>query len=42
MKPSPKNQERLTENLKEHMILLQDNPQQVKKYFKHQDIKYAA
>ena len=42
MKPSPRNQEKLTENLNEHMNLLQNNPQRVKKYFNHQDIKYAA
>ena len=41
-KPAPKNQEKLTEHLKEHMLLLQNNPQLVQKYFQHQDIRYAA
>lgn len=42
MKPSPKNQEKLSENLKNHMDMLQTNPQRVKKYFRHKDIQYAA
>ncbi len=42
MKPAPRNQEKLTQNLKEHMELLQNNPIRVKKYFNHKDIKYAA
>ena len=42
MKPSPRNQEKLYENLKNHMDMLQTNPQRVKKYFKHRDIQYAA
>ena len=41
-KPSPRNQQKLTENLKNHMDMLQNNPQRVKKYFNHDDIKYAA
>lgn len=42
MKPAPKSQEKLTQNLKEHMNLLQRCPSRVKKYFNHPDIKYAA
>jgi hypothetical protein len=42
MKPAPKNKEGLTQNLKEHMLMLQGNPKRVKKYFNHRDIKYAA
>ena len=42
MKPSPRNQEKLSENLKDHMDMLQSNPRRVKKYFQHQDIRYAA
>lgn len=42
MKPSPRNQEKLSENLKDHMDMLQNNPQRVKKYFQHEDIQYAA
>lgn len=41
-KPSPKNQEKLRDNLQEHMDMLQSNQQRVKKYFKHEDIKYAS
>ena len=41
-KPSPRNQEKLSENLKDHMDMLQINPQRIKKYFQHQDIQYAA
>ncbi|MFT6802952.1 MAG: hypothetical protein ACJA2N_002143, partial [Salibacteraceae bacterium] len=35
-------QERLKENLEDHMNLLQNNQQRVKKYFEHPDINYAA
>ena len=41
-KPAPRNQQKLQENLEDHMSLLQNNQQRVKKYFDHQDIKYAA
>lgn len=41
-KPSPKNQEQLKENIENHMKILQENNKRVMKYFKHQDIKYAA
>ena len=41
-KPAPRNQEKLTEHLKEHMILLQNNPSRVQKYFEHREISYAA
>lgn len=41
-KPAPKNQEQLLDNLKNHMEMLQENQQRVKKYFNHKDIKYAA
>ena len=40
--PAPKTQDKLTSNLKQHMNLLQNSPERVKKYFNHQDIKYAA
>ncbi|MFT7162877.1 MAG: hypothetical protein ACI9GZ_004074, partial [Bacteroidia bacterium] len=30
------------ENLEDHMNLLQNNQQRVKKYFEHPDINYAA
>ncbi|VAW27625.1 Mobile element protein, partial [hydrothermal vent metagenome] len=41
-KPSPKTQEKLRDNLQEHMNMLQSNQQRVEKYFRHKDIKYAA
>jgi len=41
-KPAPKTQEQLQENVENHMRILQNNSQRVKKYFHHQDIKYAA
>jgi len=41
-KPSPKNQEQLKNNVENHMVMLQENQQRVKKYFNHKDIKYAA
>ena len=41
-KPAPKNLEKLKENLENHMIMLAQNPERVKKYFKHKDIQYAA
>ncbi len=42
IKPSPRTQEKLRDNLEDHMILLQSEPNRVKKYFKHKDIQYAA
>jgi len=41
-KPAPKNQEQLKNNVKNHMTMLQMNEQRVRKYFNHNDIKYAA
>ena len=41
-KPAPKNAEKLKENVENHMNMLQVNPERLMKYFKHQDIKYAA
>jgi transposase len=41
-KPAPRNQEQLKRNVENHMLMLQKNEQRVKKYFKHDDIKYAA
>jgi transposase len=37
-KPSPKNEEKLRDNLQEHMDMLQSNQQRVEKYFKHKDM----
>lgn len=41
-KPAPKTQEKLKENLENHMNMLQNNSSRVAKYFKHKSIKYAA
>ena len=41
-KPAPKNQEKLKENLENHMNMLVENPARVQKYFNHKDIQYAA
>ena len=40
--PAPKNQEQLRKNVENHMLILQNNEDRVKKYFNHSDIKYAA
>jgi transposase len=40
--PSPKNSAKLTDNVVNHLTMLQENPDRVKKYFKHKDIQYAA
>jgi transposase len=40
--PAPKTQEQLQENIENHMKMLQENNERVKKYFHHEDIKYAA
>jgi len=42
IKPSPKDQGQLKKNVENHMNLLQSNKDRVKKYFNHEDIKYAA
>lgn len=41
-KPAPRNQAQLRDNVENHMYMLQNNQQSVKKYFKHEDIRYAA
>lgn len=41
-KPSPKNQDKLADQVKEHMTMLQNNEERVKKYFNHSEIRYAA
>ncbi len=41
-KKSPKNKEILQNNVEQHMELLTNNPERVKKYFKHKSIEYAA
>lgn len=41
-KPAPKTQEKMKENLENHMNMLQNDNLRVAKYFRHQSIKYAA
>ena len=41
-KKAPKSKEKLQDNVKQHMEMLQQNPTRVEKYFKHEDIRYAA
>ena len=41
-KKSPKDQSKLEVNIRNHMNMLQASPERVKKYFKHESIKYAA
>lgn len=41
-KQAPKEKQTLKNNVREHMELLQNKPQRVKSYFRHQDINYAA
>ena len=40
--PSPRNEKQLRDNVKNHMLMLQADHERVKKYFKHDEIKYAA
>ena len=40
--PSPRNEEQLRNNVENHMLMLQGDQERVRKYFKHEDIKYAA
>lgn len=42
IKPSPRNEEQLRNNVEDHMVMLQSNQDRVKKYFEHEDIQYAA
>lgn len=41
-KPSPKSQEKLRDNVQNHMEMLKQTPSRVMKYFKHKSIQYAA
>jgi hypothetical protein len=41
-KPSPKTQEKLRNNVEDHMKMLQQSPERIMKYFKHESIIYAA
>jgi transposase len=41
-KPSPRNEKQLKINVENHMNMLSENKERVKKYFNHKEIKYAA
>ena len=41
-KPMPKNQTELNRNVFSHMKLLQNRPERVKRYFNHENIRYAS
>jgi transposase len=41
-KPAPKTQEKMKDNVENHMKMLQKDSDRVAKYFKHESIKYAA
>jgi transposase len=41
-KKSPKNKEVLQQNIQNHMDMLQNTPERIVKYFKHESIEYAA
>ncbi|MEX2410668.1 MAG: IS630 family transposase [Candidatus Paceibacterota bacterium] len=41
-KPAPKNEEQLKSNVEDHLNMLKENNERVKKYFKHKEIQYAA
>ena len=41
-KKSPKNKETLQNNVQNHMDMLREKPERVKKYFEHESINYAA
>lgn len=40
-KPSPKSQNKLSNNVEDHMKMLQQSPDRVMKYFRHKSIQYA-
>lgn len=42
IKPSPRNEGQLRENVENHMSMLQEKSNRVRKYFEHEDIRYAA
>ena len=41
-KPAPRNQDKLESIVNQHMTMLKNNSERVKKYFKHPEIKFAA
>ncbi len=42
LKPTPKNQKQMKNNVKSRMIFLQKNPERVAQFFRHQLIRYVA
>ena len=40
--PSPRNEKQLRSNVENHMLMLQGDEERVKKYFKNENIRYAA
>ena len=42
IKPSPRNEEQLKNNVQDHMVMLQGSQERVRKYFEHEEIQYAA
>ena len=40
--PSPRNEKQLRSNVENHMLMLQGDEERVKKYFKDENLKYAA
>ena len=42
LKPTPKNDKQMKNNVKSHMMFLQKNPKKVARFFRHKSIKYAA
>lgn len=42
LKPTPKNDKQMKNNVKSHMMFLQKNPERVTRFFHHESIKYAA
>ena len=42
LKPTPKNEKQMKNNVKSHMKMLQKKPERVTRFFMHESIKYAA
>lgn len=42
IKPSPRNEEQLKNNVQDHMVMLQGSQDRVRRYFEHEEIQYAA
>lgn len=42
LKKAPRNEKQMKSNVRSHMVFLQKNPERVKRFFRHEAIKYAA